>query len=94
MVFETYSKFHVSLHNTEKDAWVIYKNKVYDITPFLKKNIHPASNNPIIKKLGTDITNDINFHSKNAKKMLKKYKKGELKRGVKKKDNTIRCCIL
>lgn len=90
MVLKTYSKFQVSLHNTKQDAWIIYKNKVYDITPFLKENIHPASNNPIIKKLGKDITNDINFHSNKAKKMLKKYIIGK----IREKENAISCCIL
>lgn len=84
-----YSKKNVSFHNKIDDAWIIYNNKVYDITSFLKNNKHPPGNNPIIKNLGCDITYDINFHSKNAKKLLKKYKIGYLE-----SYSEPTCCIL
>ena len=72
-----YSIKNVSLHNTKNDCWVIYDNKVYDVTNFLKN--HPIGDKVILKKAGTDITVDMNFHSKNAKKILKQYHIGYIK---------------
>ena len=36
----SYTKKEISNHNTEKNAWVTYKNKVYDITKFIDS--HPG----------------------------------------------------
>jgi len=90
MVYKYYTHYEISLHNKKNDAWVIYKNGVYDISDFLKNNLHPISDKPILNKLGKDITNDINFHSGKAKKILKKYQKGYLKNQIQK----TACCIL
>lgn len=90
MVYRYYTHYEVSLHNKKNDAWVIYKNEVYDISGFLENNLHPITNKPILNKLGKDITTDINFHSGKAVKILKKYKKGYLKNHIQK----ITCCIL
>lgn len=75
-----YTKQQVLKHNTINDCWVICNNNVYDITDFLKK--HPVGYNIILKKAGSDITIDINFHSKNAKKILKQYHIGYVKSNI------------
>ncbi|SBT01332.1 cytochrome b5-like Heme/Steroid binding domain containing protein, partial [Plasmodium malariae] len=37
---KTFTVEEVAKHNTEKDAWVIYNKKVYDITHYIK--YHPG----------------------------------------------------
>jgi len=66
-----YNKEEISLHNSEDDCWIIYNRKVYNVTEFLNK--HPAGKETILRKAGTDVTEDINFHSSYVKKILKKY---------------------
>lgn len=61
----------IKKHNLEEDCWIICNRKIYDVTDFIKN--HPAGKNAILKKAGTDITNDMNFHSPYAKKLLKQY---------------------
>jgi len=73
----------VALHNTVNDAWIIYKNGVYDITKFIKS--HPGGN--LIKNaLGRDIElvwKEFNMDWHNNKKSvfntLEKYKIGSIK---------------
>ena len=73
-----YSIEQVKLHNTCNDCWIICHNNVYDITDFLKQ--HPIGDKVILKKAGCDITKDLDFHSKNAMKLLKKYHIGYIKK--------------
>lgn len=44
----------VAKHNTESDCWVIVKNVVLDLTPFL--NDHPGGKESIVKFAGQDAT--------------------------------------
>lgn len=50
----------VALHNKETDGWLIYDNKVYDVTEWIRK--HPGG--PILLQfLGTDATDEmLAFH--------------------------------
>ncbi|CAL6047117.1 Cytochrome_B5 [Hexamita inflata] len=41
-------------HNTPTDGWIIYRNYVYDVTPYLM--YHPGGTDCFIPLLGTDIT--------------------------------------
>jgi hypothetical protein len=41
----------LAAHSTESDCWVVYKNKVYDITPLLPK--HPGGASVILPYCGT-----------------------------------------
>ena len=73
-----YTIYEVAKHNKEDDCWIIAKNNVYDVSKFI--NIHPGSKNAILKHAGKICDIDFDFHSKNAKKLWKKYKIGILKK--------------
>jgi len=64
----------VSKHNKKDDCWVIVNDDVYNVTTYL--DIHPGSVNAILKKAGTDVSNDIKFHRPIVWEHLKKYKIG------------------
>ena len=74
---KTFTKKEVKKHNTRDDAWVIYKNKVYDVTNWISK--HPGGD-AIMKGIGKDITKlfDGRGHSNTARKIMKKYYIGDL----------------
>ncbi|ETW49543.1 hypothetical protein PFMALIP_02471 [Plasmodium falciparum MaliPS096_E11] len=44
----------VAKHNKKDDAWVIYENKVYEVTHYLKH--HPGGKRILLGKSGKDIT--------------------------------------
>ena len=75
---KSYTKEEVKKHNTRDDAWVIYKNKVYNVTDWISK--HPGGD-AIMKGIGKDITKlfDGRGHSNTARKIMKKYYIGDLK---------------
>ncbi|CRG96729.1 cytochrome b5-like heme/steroid binding protein, putative [Plasmodium gallinaceum] len=55
------TKEEVAKHNKEDDAWIIYKNKVYDITLYLK--YHPGGKKILLNQSGKDITEFVlKFH--------------------------------
>jgi cytochrome b involved in lipid metabolism len=58
----------INTHNSINDCWLIVKNKVYDVTRMI--NTHPGSQNAILRKCGTDVTYDYNFHSNNTRKKI------------------------
>ena len=47
----------VKKHDSEKDAWIVVHNKVYDATRFLDD--HPGGGESILIKAGTDCTEEI-----------------------------------
>ncbi|GAW80245.1 cytochrome b5-like Heme/Steroid binding domain containing protein [Plasmodium gonderi] len=49
-----FTREEVAKHNTKKDAWVIYKNKVYDITYYLL--YHPGGEDILLEQAGNDVT--------------------------------------
>ncbi|ETW36797.1 hypothetical protein PFHG_01458 [Plasmodium falciparum HB3] len=48
------TKEEVAKHNKKDDAWVIYENKVYEVTHYLKH--HPGGKRILLGKSGKDIT--------------------------------------
>ena len=46
----TYTLSEVKAHNTAKSLWVVIKDKVYDVTPFLSE--HPGGEETLIEQGG------------------------------------------
>ena len=72
-----YTIAEVAKHNKKSDAWIIYRNKVYDITKWIPK--HPGGN-IILSGLGKDITTMFTNvgHSSNAISIMKSFMIGSL----------------
>jgi cytochrome b involved in lipid metabolism len=79
-----FSMEEVAKHNTADDCWVIIRNKVYNVTDFLK--LHPGGARLISRDAGKDITKNFEapFHSSKAKQRLEIYYIGDLDKSVKK----------
>lgn len=62
-----FSKAEISSHNTPNDCWVVYGNKVYDVTKYHEN--HPGGSNYLTESAGKDVTKDFDKigHSSNAK---------------------------
>ena len=65
----------VMQHRNKDSFWIIWKNKVYDITDFYYK--HPGGSCILIN---LDASSHMKFHSNHAKKFLKKKLIGSLKK--------------
>jgi len=50
---KNYTKEEISKHNTRKDCWIIVKDKVYDVTPYVEE--HPGGD-AILNNAGGDST--------------------------------------
>jgi predicted NAD/FAD-dependent oxidoreductase len=74
-----YTLEEVAKHNTKKDAWITINGIVADITKWIPN--HPGGD-IIMRGVGKDATNLFKQigHSNNARKMLKKYQIGILKK--------------
>ncbi|KAI9303516.1 hypothetical protein BJ944DRAFT_283098 [Cunninghamella echinulata] len=71
----------IATHNHSKSCWVIYKNKVYDVTEFILD--HPGGDDLILNYAGKDVTTimaDVleHEHSEAAYEILLDYCIGEL----------------
>ncbi|PIA47304.1 hypothetical protein AQUCO_01400164v1 [Aquilegia coerulea] len=72
-----YSMYDVKKHNSAESAWIVVHGYVYDCTPFLKD--HPGGIDSILINAGSDSTEEFDaIHSDKAKKLLEKYRIGEL----------------
>ena len=78
-IVKEYTLEEVAKHNKKSDAWIVINNKVADITEWIPK--HPGGD-IIMKGVGKDATSLFNNvgHDDYAKKMLKKYQIGILKK--------------
>jgi len=74
-----YTLEEVAKHNKKSDAWIVIHNKVADVTKWIP--LHPGGD-IIMKGVGKDATTlfDSIGHDDYAKKMLKKYQIGILKK--------------
>ncbi|KAK9055018.1 hypothetical protein SSX86_026097 [Deinandra increscens subsp. villosa] len=52
-ILKAYNKAEVSLHNKRTDCWIIIKDKVYDVTPYVEE--HPGGD-AILAHAGDDST--------------------------------------
>lgn len=75
---QVYTASEISAHNSEKDMWVVYKGKVYDISKYADE--HPGGLDTLIEQAGKDVTKvfDSIGHSKEAKETLGTFVIGEV----------------
>ena len=52
----SFSNNEIAKHCTADDCWIIYRSKVYDVSAYLKSNVHPSGNHSIIEWAGQDCT--------------------------------------
>ena len=72
-----YTMEEIAKHNSDKSAWIVVDNNVYDATPFLKD--HPGGGASIVMNSGADATEEFHaIHSDNATSMLEDYLIGSL----------------
>uniref|UniRef100_A0A1I7V3P9 Cytochrome b5 n=1 Tax=Caenorhabditis tropicalis TaxID=1561998 RepID=A0A1I7V3P9_9PELO len=68
----------IAEHNTNKSAWLVIGNKVYDVTKFLDE--HPGGCEVLLEQAGSDGTEafeDVG-HSTDARSMKEEYLIGEV----------------
>lgn len=85
---KTFTAEEVAQHATRDDLWIIYNNKVYDVTQYLDE--HPGGEEVILDCAGGDSTepfDDIG-HSDDAHEILAGLCIGELTGGVKTKSKS------
>jgi hypothetical protein len=75
-----YTMCEIQRHNTEKSAWLVAGDDIYDATDYV--NQHPGGKTSILKKTGgaCDCTVDFRFHSKSGRRVWHKYHVGKVKR--------------
>jgi len=68
----------VAEHNSESSLWLIFDNKVYDVTKFVDE--HPGGTEVLTERMGEDRTDDFEDigHSSDAKEMREQYLIGEI----------------
>lgn len=67
----------VTLHKSPASCWLVAGEQVYDVTGIL--DAHPGGSRSLLRKAGgPDCTQDMKFHTKNARKMLEKCFIGKL----------------
>ncbi|GBG33925.1 Cytochrome b5 [Hondaea fermentalgiana] len=74
----TFTQEEVAKHTSEKDCWVIFKGKVYDVSEYLDD--HPGGVEIITDLAGMDCTEDFEDtgHSEEAYDMFDEYYIGDL----------------
>lgn len=83
-IMESYSLKEVEKHCKLDDCWLVVKNKVYNVTDFIKN--HPIGPESILFNASQDCIEHYNFHSKQAKKIWDKYQIGYI-------ESHSKCCI-
>ena len=82
---KTYASSEVARHNSSNDCWLIIENKVYDVSRYLKFNLHPGEAVAIPPYCGKDASNAFATkdrsrpqpHSGGAWSMLSEYYVGD-----------------
>ena len=80
----SYTLDDVATHSKAEDCWLVIEDNVYDVTPYIQKQIHPGGA-AILFGCGKDATAVFNLrpkdkkaHSQNARNILKDYFLGAL----------------
>jgi len=75
---QTYTPADVAAHATAGNCWVIFENKVYDVTSYL--SAHPGGAGAITPYCGADLTApfDAQGHSNSARNIFANYYVGDL----------------
>lgn len=70
---KVFARAEVAKHNNDKDCWIIFESKVYDLTTFLDD--HPGGGSKLLEVAGRDGTADFDkvMHSDSAKRSREKY---------------------
>uniref|UniRef100_A0A1B0FUZ3 Cytochrome b5 n=2 Tax=Lutzomyia longipalpis TaxID=7200 RepID=A0A1B0FUZ3_LUTLO len=73
-----YTMAEVAEHNDKKSLWIVIDKSVYDVTKF--QNEHPGGEEILRDVAGKDASEDFEDvgHSADARKIMKKYKIGDL----------------
>ncbi|CAB3400833.1 unnamed protein product [Caenorhabditis bovis] len=79
-----FSTKEVAEHNTNRSAWIIIGNKVYDVTKFLDE--HPGGCEVLLEQAGRDGTEEFEDvgHSTDARTLKEDYLIGEIEEGERK----------
>ena len=72
---KTYVLSDVAAHATAQDCWLAIDGSVYDVTSFIKGNLHPGGD-AIVRGCGKDASRMFGRHSERARAMLPDYKIG------------------
>lgn len=70
-IYSEYSRESINKQIENGKIIIIVNNNVYDVTEFVK--YHPGGENCFLNKNGKDCSYDLNFHSDEAKKLLKMF---------------------
>lgn len=74
----SFTREQVGKHSSEADAWIIVKNRVFDVTKFVGE--HPGGKQILLDVAGKDATSDFADvgHSDSAVATMKKFLVGGL----------------
>lgn len=74
-----YRMREIEEHDSEEDAWILIKDRVYDVNRYISEGHHPGGNASITMNAGTDATEDFEaVHSAKAWKQLEAFAIGYL----------------
>lgn len=73
-----YTMCQVRRRCTEAECWLVAQKVVYDVTAYVRSGKHPGANRSILRKAGTDVSEDHTMHSKFARKLWKTMAIGKL----------------
>tara|TARA_Y100000389_G_scaffold11145_1_gene10344 strand:+ start:846 stop:1124 length:279 start_codon:yes stop_codon:yes gene_type:complete len=71
----------VEKKNGENDTiWIVIENNVYDVSSYMKRDLHPGGNEVLQKYAGQDATESFSaLHSDDAWRELEQFRIGSIK---------------
>tara|TARA_B100000482_G_scaffold98748_1_gene71107 strand:- start:1547 stop:4120 length:2574 start_codon:yes stop_codon:yes gene_type:complete len=74
-----YRMKEIEQHDSEDDAWILIKDRVFDVNRYISEGLHPGGNASITMNAGTDATEDFEaVHSAKAWNQLEAFAIGYL----------------